>query len=215
MILLCSIPAFVALTAVAPVSMQEPAATQKPPPAPEAWEFQASAYYSNPPNSDDRLIGIVYADRGPLHLEFRYNYEDVDTAALFTGWKFPVQGNNISGDLTPIVGIVFGATDGIAPGLEADLDWDRLNFYTEAEYLFDTGDSSDNYLYSWSTLTWGFSEQVRAGLVAERNRVINTGLDIQRGLILQIAFEQTALSLYTYNIGSNDSYTVIGFGYSR
>lgn len=215
MILLCSMPAFVALTAVAPVSMQEPSAAQQPPPAPDAWAFQASAYYSNPPNSEDRLIGIIYADRGPLHLEFRYNYEDLDTAALFTGWKIPVQGNEISGTLTPMAGIVFGATDGIAPGLEADLDWDRLNFYTEDEYLFDFGDSSDNFFYSWSTLTWGFTEQLRAGVVAERNRVVNTGLTIQRGLIFQYAFQQTALSLYTYNIGTSDSYTVISIGYSH
>jgi hypothetical protein len=215
MILLCSIPAFVALTAVAPVSMQEPAAPQQPPPEPDAWEFQASAYYSSPPNSDDRLIGIVYADRGPLHLEFRYNYEDLDTAALFTGWRFPVQGGAISGGITPMIGIVGGATDGIAPGLEADLDWKRLNFYTEAEYLFDFGNSGDDFLYSWSTLTWGFTEQLRAGLVAERNRVIDTSFDIQRGLIVQLSFQNTALSLYTYNIGSNDSYTTISFGYSR
>lgn len=180
---------------------------------PEVWEFSGNLFYSDPPGSEDRLTPIVYADRGPLHLELRYNYEDLETAAVFAGWSFET-GKALELAFTPMLGLVLGDTDGIAPALELDLGWKRLAWYAEAEYLFDREERDDDYFYSWSTLTYGFTDEFSAGLVTERSKLVDTDLALQRGLALEFQHERMGFSLYTYNLGSDDSYTVVALEFA-
>jgi len=199
------------------LAMLRPAAAPQDAPPAEApagaaspWELSFSAFYSDPPGSDDRTTGILYADRDALHLELRYNYEDLHTAALFAGWTFSF-GDDVAVDLTPMLGGVVGDTDGIAPGLELDLAWKRLAWYVESEYVFDLEDPDDNFFYSWSTLTWGFTDWLRAGLVTERSKLVETDFEVQHGLALEVALGRVGLSLYAYNLGSDDSYATVAF----
>jgi len=179
----------------------------------EVWEFSGSVFYSDPPGSEDRVTPIVYADRGSLHLEARYNYEDLETAALFAGWSFET-GEELAVAATPMLGAVAGDTDGIAPALELDLGWRRFAWYTEAEYLFDLDDRDDDFFYSWSTLTYGFTDWLSAGLVTERSKLVDTDFDLQRGLALEVTREHLGFSLYAYNLGTDDSYAVVAFQFS-
>jgi hypothetical protein len=200
------VPHALAVCLVAAARAQEPAPPAAPAPSP--WELSANVFYSDPPGSDDRTTAVLTADRGALHLEGRYNYEDLDTAALFIGWTFSVGSDAVSADLTPMLGGVLGDTDGIAPGLELDLGWKRLAWYLESEYLFDLDDSDDNFFYSWSTLTWGFTDWLRAGLVTERSKLVETDYEVQYGLALELAFKRLGLALYAYDLGTDDSYAV-------
>jgi hypothetical protein len=197
-------------------------AAEKPPAAeaesqPETWEVSANVLYSDPPGSEDRLTPIFYADRGPLHLEARYNYEDLETTSFFAGWSFPFVSpgeGEVEASFTPMLGAVAGDTDGIAPGLEFDVGWRRVAWYAESEYLFDLDDSDDNFYYSWSTLTYGFTEWLDAGLVIERSKLVDTDFGVQRGLALEITRGALGFSLYAYNLGSDDSYAVVALEYA-
>lgn len=180
---------------------------------PEAWEFSVNVFYSDPPGSEDRLTPILYADRGPLHLEARYNYEDLQTGSVFAGWTFEL-GEEVEVALTPMLGAVAGETDGIAPALEFDVGWERLAWYAESEYLLDLEDSDDNYFYSWSTLTYGITDWLSAGVVTERTKLVDTDYSLQRGLAIEIARERLGLSLYAYNLGSDDFYAVVALEFA-
>ena len=175
----------------------------------ETWELSGSVFYSDPPGSEDRLTPILYAAKGALHLEARYNYEDLETLSLWAGWTFDAEGT-IEGSLTPMLGLAVGDTDGIAPGLELDLGWRRVAWYAETEYLFDLHDRDDDFFYAWSTLTYAFAEGLNAGLVTERSKLVDTDFSVQRGLALELAAGPVGLSLYAFNIGSeDDSYAVV------
>jgi hypothetical protein len=210
-----SILALVVLATVA-AAQQEPAthAVKDVPPAEEEpWEFSGSVFYSDPPGTDDRVTTIVYADRGSLHLEGRYGYEDDETASVWAGWAFET-GDELAAAFTPMLGAVVGNTDGIAPGLELDLGWRRISWYAEMEYLFDAHDSDDDFFYSWSTLTYGFTDWLSAGLVAERSKLVDTDFSLQRGLALEIHRANLGLSLYAYDLGTDDSYAVVSLEFA-
>lgn len=177
------------------------------------WEFALSAYYVDPPGEEGYTTTILYADRGPLHLEARYNYEDLNTTSLFAGWTFEV-GEELHAALTPMFGGVFGDTNGVAPALLVDADWRELNFYTEAEYVFDTDDSDGNYFYSWSTLMWQFSETLAAGVVTERTKIVDTSRNLQVGVALQVTPGPIGFSLYAYNPGSDVDYYTLSVDFS-
>jgi len=181
----------------------------------ERWELSGGLYYSDPPGSEDRVTPILYADRGPLHLEARYNYEDLQTLSVFGGWTFASEEEEgaPSAAVTPMLGAAFGETTGLIPALEFDVGWRALAWYAEMEQLFDLEDSDDSFFYSWSTLTWGFTDRFAAGLVVERSKLVDTDLSVQRGLALELRGARVGLSLYAYNLGSDDSYAVLALGF--
>lgn len=176
------------------------------------WVFSATGMYYTPPDEDNFLLVIATADRGALHLEARYNYEALETGSLFVGWTF-AGGDKLTYELTPMLGAVFGATQGIAPGFEASLAYGIADFYIEAEYLYDFDNHEDNYTYAWSELGFSPLEWLRFGIVGQRTRVYNSERDIQRGGFAQLLFGKATLGFYVFNPDdSDDRLAIVSLG---
>lgn len=185
-----------AMTAVvAPVVAFAQSATA--PPAP-AWSGSFSAYTYFVGDGDDYVQPTVAADRGGLHLEARFNYEDRDTGSAWLGYTFSV-GETVTFEITPMIGAVFGNTDGIAPGYKASLGWRRLALDSETEYVFDAGDSSDRFLYTWSELSLSPADWWRLGLVVQRTRVYQSERDVQRGFFAGFSYKRADVTGYVFN----------------
>ncbi len=163
----------------------------------EAWSFSVSASAYFVPDDSDYVQPTFTADRGWLHLEARYNYESLETGSAWIGYNF--SGETLAWELTPILGGVFGETTGIAPGYKGSLTWKTLEFYSEGEYVFDTGDSSDSFFYNWSELTLAPVEWFRFGLVTQRTRVYKTDREIQRGVLAGFSFKNVSLTGHVFN----------------
>ena len=88
-----------------------------------------------PAEDDHFLLPIFRADRGPLHLEGRYQYEDRHTGSAWLGWTLEA-GKKVHLEVVPMAGAVFGRTNGVAPGLELTLSWKSVELYSENEYVF-------------------------------------------------------------------------------
>src|SRR5438045_3190840 len=76
------------------------------------WSFSASLYGYIVPDSREYVQPTVTADHGMLHLEARYNYENLKTGSLWVGCNFG-GGERITWELTPMLGGVIGNTAGI------------------------------------------------------------------------------------------------------
>lgn len=184
----------------------EPTAAQTPSPASRPWDFYASASAYVIEDDDDYLQPTLIADRDRLHLEARFNYEDRDTGSAWVGYNASF-GEDIAFEITPMLGVVFGNTDGVAPGFKGTLGWRNLSLYSETEYVFDADESRDSYLYTWTELTVSPTGRWRAGLVAQRTKTYETELDIQRGILLGVSFERLELTGYVLN--PDESPTVV------
>jgi hypothetical protein len=172
------------------------------------WKFSAAGSYYAMPADDDIPIGVFRADLGNLHLEGRYNYEDLKTASVFGGWTLAT-GESFTIALTPMAGFAFGRTTGIVPALEASLDYDMFDFYGESEYLFDVNDKSGNFLYSWLELGIAPTDLFRGGFVAQRKRIIQSPLVVDRGLFVQLNPEPVLVSLYAFNLFTDSWFMVM------
>jgi len=164
----------------------------------KAWSFSASAYTYVVPDESAYAQPTVTADRGWLHLEARYNYEALETGSTWVGYNF-AGGKKLAWEFTPMLGGVFGDVTGIAPGYEASVSWWKLELYTEGEYVFDTGDSSESFFYTWSELTLAPVDWFRFGVVIQRTQVYETDRDIQRGLLVGFSFKKLDLTTYVFN----------------
>jgi len=205
------------LAVLATLALTASATAQEAAPAPQVespeWEFDASGGLYILPDEGDFVQPTLRADRGRLHLETRYNYEDRDSVSFFTGANFEF-GDKVKLALTPMVGGLVGRTDGIVPALEADLTFGPLEAYGEAEYVFDLSDVSSRFFYMWSELSVSPTEWLRAGLVTQRTHVYQTARDIQRGLLVGVSFKKIEGTVYFFNPGADDHFTVVSLGVS-
>ena len=86
----------------------------------KAWSFSISASTYIVPNDQEYVQPTFIADRGWLHLETRYNYENLETGSVWVGYNFG-SGEKLEWEFTPMLGGVFGNTTGIAPGYKLSL----------------------------------------------------------------------------------------------
>ena len=152
-----------------------------------SWEFAITAYPTVVRGGENYTSVIAVADRGPLHLEARYNYESVGARSAFVGWTFS-GGEAITWELTPLLGGAWGTTQAFVPALEASVAWGKLDFYIEAEYVRDSSERTDSYFYAWSELGFRPVEWLRVGVAGQRTRAYGSERDIQRGPFAQVTW---------------------------
>jgi len=177
----------------------------------EDWVFSVSIYTYLATNDQNYVQPTITADRDWLHLEARYNYENLVTGSLWVGYNWSI-GKELSLSVTPMLGGVFGRTTGIAPGAEVTLDWWKLELYGEGEYVFDTDDSSGSFLYTWSELSLSPVHWFRIGGVIQRTQAYHTDVDLQRGFLVGLAYKRVALRGYVFNPDEDAPTTILAVG---
>lgn len=180
-------------------------------PAERALSGTMTGYYYAVPDQPNYGMAIGSVNYGALHLEARYNYEARASASAFVGWTFS-GGKEVTWEVTPIIGSLFGRARGVVPGVEAGVKYKSVDAYVEAEYVFDRQQSSDNYFYAWSEVGWTPMEWLRVGIVGQRTRVVNNDRDFQRGVLVQVFAGKATLSAYAFNPESSSRYTMVALG---
>jgi len=178
------------LTAGAWAQTQEAEKVQPHGPAPkpaaadsEPWDYNLTVDGYIIEGADGYASPTFTADHNWLHLEARYNYENFRTGSLWMGYNFS-WGKTWQFAVTPMVGGVFGRTNGIAPGCEASLSWKMVTLSIDNEYVFDTTSKLGNFYYTWPQFTVEPVSWFRFGAVAQRTRAFQTALDVQRGFFV-------------------------------
>jgi hypothetical protein len=190
------------------------ATAQTPSAAPQrTWTFSASAYTYILPDEPNYVQPTVTADRGRMHLEARFNYEDRNTGSIWTGINFS-GGDALSWELTPMVGGVFGDTRGVAPGYRGSIAWRALEFSSEGEAMIDASSSSDSFFYNWSELTLSPADRLRFGLVTQRTRAYQADRVVQRGLLVGTSIRALDVTAYLFNPDDSKPIFVVAFAVS-
>jgi len=133
-----------------------------------------------------------------LRIEGRYNYEDARTGSLFVGAELEADGRGTLW-VAPMMGLVAGNTDGIAPALEIELSLGRVTLYDESEVVIPFDDDGESFFYTWGTLTYRVSDGLEAGLSFQRLQVFESALEVDRGLAVLAERGRLSASLYAFN----------------
>ncbi len=190
---------------------------QAPPPAGDApkalanpWAFSLTIDGYIIPDGTSYASPVFTADR-KWHLEARYNYENLRTGSAWVGYDLTA-GKKLVLSVTPMIGGVFGRTNGIAPGCEASLTYKKVELSVSNEYVFDTGSKSGNFYYSWPQLTYTPVQWFRLGLVAEHTKAFETKLAVQRGFFVGVSHKKWEFTTYIFNAGWTDPTVVLEVG---
>ena len=189
------------------------AAAKSPDAAKNPWAFNLTTDGYIVPNGQSYVNPVFSANRNWLHLEARYNSENLHTGSLWAGYNFAA-GKKLVLNVTPMIGGVFGRTTGIAPGCEASLTYKKIELSISNEYVFDTTHKSGSFYYSWLELTYSPLNWFRVGLVAEHTKAFHTGLDVQRGFLVGVSHKKLEFTTYIFNAGFTDPTVVLEVGVS-
>jgi hypothetical protein len=174
----------------------------------EPWDFSVTVDGYLIEDADGYAQPTFTADHKWLHLEARYNYENFRTGSLWGGYNFS-WGKDWQFSVTPMIGGVFGRTNGIAPGCEASVAWKILTFSLDNEYVFDTTSKSGNFYYAWPQVTIQPLHWFNFGGVAQHTKVFQTDIDIQRGFFLGFQGKTLALTTYVFEPGGGATSVVL------
>lgn len=170
------------------------------------WSFnlEGDFYFTDP----FYILPVFTADKDQLHLEARYNYEELKTFSGWAGYNFS-GGKDFTYRIVPMAGIVAGRITGLAPGLELDLTFRNFEFSSQSEYFFDTEDSENNFYYNWTDLSYSPAEWLFFGISAQRTKAYETDLDIQRGMFAGVNFNIIESTVYYFNPGIEDYFFLL------
>lgn len=176
-----------------------------------AFSFSTSGYIV--PHDRSYASPTFTTDHQWLHLEARYNYEDKETGSLWAGYNLST-GKELIFEATPMLGAVFGNTNGFAPGGNLSVSYKRLKLSSQIEYVIDTTGKSVGFLYSWNEFVYSPTNWFHAGIVSQRTRAYHTSLDVQRGISFGFSHKMVDFTTYIFNAGWTDPTVVLGLSFS-
>ncbi len=177
------------------------------------WAFSVLTSGYLVPNDQSYVNPVFTADRGWFHLEARYNQEYPKTGSLWAGYNFSA-GDKIVLEVTPMFGVVFGNTTGVAPGCNISVTRKRLQLSAQAEYVLNIDDRTSSFFYTWDEFIYSPTDWFHAGLVAQRTRAYHTDLDVQRGFSAGVAHKKIDFTTYIFNAGWTTPTVVLALSFS-
>jgi len=158
------------------------------------------------------FIPTYEVDKGHLHLGARYNYEDHKTFSAWVGYNF-LGGKDLAYGITPMAGVLVGQTNAFAAGTIIRLDFRKFSFYSESEFIFDVvaynNDFYSGYFYTWTDLSYAFTDWLYAGMSVQKTRLYDTGPYIQRGLLVGGRLYDIDITGYFYELFSEDPFLIL------
>ena len=174
------------------------------------WNFSAWAETFILPDQGDYFTPTFYARKKNLHLEARYNYEDRNTASLWAGRRFRF-GNKVGFLVVPMAALVVGKTNGLAPGLEAEINFRKLDVYTEMEYVFDFESNENNFFYMYSELGIRPIKPIRTGLIFQRTKLFESQFEIEHGFFAEYYFGRFRVGGFYFNPFTDSEFWILNF----
>lgn len=189
------------------------ASAGSPDTAKKSWTYSITIDGYIVPDEESYIDPQFFADHGWLHLEGRYNYENLRTGSLWVGYNFDA-GTNVVVTVTPMIGGVFGRSTGFAPGAEAALTYKKLQLWISSEYVFDTGNHSASFYYGWQELSYSPVKWLHVGAAAQHSKTVNSGLTLEPGAFLGVSHKKWEFTAYEFNAGLSNPAAVLEIGYS-
>jgi hypothetical protein len=173
-----------------------------------SWTYSLTTDGYIAPGGQSYASPVFTADHQWLHLEARYNYENQRTGSLWVGYNFSA-GKKLQLSVTPMIGGVFGDTNGIAPGCEFSLTYKKLEFSGTSEYVFDTSHKAGSFFYSWPEVTYSLLDWLKVGFVAQHTHAFHTPVDIQRGVLVGFSYQRWEFTTYVLDPELSQPTTVL------
>lgn len=153
-----------------------------------------------------------YQSEKNWYAEGRYNYEALNTLSLYAGKSYEGKAA-FSYVANPIAGVVLGRMNGGSIGINLAMDYRNFYFNTQSQYTFSVEQRSNNFIYSWSDLTYKVSEKFAAGISLQQTKLYQLNGAFEKGFLIKATYKNWNFPLYIFRPESSERYFVLGLNY--
>ncbi len=159
------------------------------------------------------IVPVVYYQSSKnWYAEGRFNYEAINTLSLYGGKTYEKKAA-FSYTASPIAGIALGRMNGGSIGINLETDYRKFYFNTQSQYTFSVQQRSNNFIYSWSDLTYQITEKFAAGISVQQTKLYQVNGAFERGFLIKPTYKSWTFPLYIFKPETDDRYFVLGINY--
>ena len=163
------------------------------------------AWYSEP------VSRVSFQDDQGNYGEVRYNYDAERTGDVSVGHSF--SGGVVNGpawSVTPMIGMVGGATQGLSVGLNASLERGGFSFSSSDQLIGTVNGHGATSLYSWSELGRQMDKHLYVGVSIQGNCFAPAGWLISVGPELRFCLREWSFPVYFFQPAAGRGYLLFG-----
>jgi hypothetical protein len=152
---------------------------------------------------------VYYESPKKWYTEFRYNWEELQTASLHFGRQINFkQLTNLT--LTPVAGVLFGKLNGGSAGVILEMGFNKFLFLSEPQYVFSFHEKGENFLYSWSELSYEINSFSYAGLALQQTKIYGEENYFEPGIMAGFTLGRFDIPIYCFSPASSTKNFVLG-----
>ncbi len=155
-------------------------------------------YYWQSKSANTIVPKLFYQSPKNWHAEFRYNYEDVQTASIHFGKKFSLP-DVLDLEVTPMGGLIFGKLNGASFGSLLELSYNKLSFCSEPQYVRSFHHNDESYFYSWSELVYDFSSSIYGGAALQQTKPYQQTNVFEPGVVAAASIGNFEIPFYCFS----------------
>ncbi len=156
------------------------------------------------------IVPVVYFQNSHnWYVESHVNYEQAHTFSSYIGKTF--SGNKkFSTSVTPMIGVVLGSLKGGVLGLNTAMNYKRLYFSSQAQYIFSFKSRSADFLYSWMELGYQVIGYMLVGFSIQHAMLNPANVKPETGLFIKFTAKKWNFPVYCFNETSENWYLILG-----
>jgi hypothetical protein len=167
-------------------------------------------YYAGTAGSPTTMMPIASFQAGKgFYTEARYNYEELNTMSLYMGRTISKE-SKLSYSVSPMAGVVVGNLNGGSVGMNVSLGYKNFYLYSQPQYTFSVENCFNNYIYSWTDLTYSPSNWLSVGLSLQHTKPYGTRSYMENGLVVEVAYRHFTFPVYFFNPLNKSRSIVLG-----
>ncbi len=150
-----------------------------------------------------------YQTSSNWYIEGRYNFEALKTFSVYAGKTFEKEAA-LSYSASPVAGVVMGRFNGGSVGGNLEVDYKRFFFSSQLQYTFSMEDKTENFIYSWSDLSYQVLNNISGGFSVQQTNLYAVKYKLEKGIFLKALLGNWSFPLYVFSPFTKERYFVLG-----
>ena len=152
---------------------------------------------------------VYYESPKKWYAEFRYNWEELQTASLHFGRQINLK-KIPQLTMTPVAGVLFGKLNGGSAGAIIEFELNRFVLLSEPQYVFSFQEKGQNFLYSWSEFSYEINSFCYVGLALQQTKLYGEKNYFEPGIMAGFTLGRFDIPVYFFNPTSGTKNIVLG-----
>jgi hypothetical protein len=141
---------------------------------------------------------VHHLSKKGVYTEMRYNYEELETASVYLGKSFSKDGE-LSYDITPMIGMVFGNFNGGSIAVNTEAAYKKAFISMQTQYTVSSDAKENNFIFNWTELAYQPLQWFYTGVSMQQTKMYKTSFKSEYGILIGLVVKKFTIPVYIFN----------------